>query len=281
VLAAAACGAHGFIEKPLAVDLVEADQMFQAISEKRLKWAIAFNWRTVPIVQHALKLVKDGIIGQVIELRGRGKEDKRAGGEDLVVLGTHNFDLMRAFAGNPTWCAATITMDERLAGPSDIREATEPLGPIIGDSINTTFGFGGGIIGHFSSVKTSAGNTGRWGLDVLGTGGIVSLRLDVDGVPSVKLLRSPNWMPDPDKGIVWEPLPDAPVTVYKNSSADRYAPITGDLLAAIRENREPNASLQDGRASLEMVMAVFSSHMSGSRVTFPLKDRPHPLGNRP
>ena len=46
-------------------------------------------------------MLREGRLGQLLEIRARGKEDTRAGGEDLIVLGTHCFDLMRYFAGDP------------------------------------------------------------------------------------------------------------------------------------------------------------------------------------
>jgi predicted dehydrogenase len=272
-------GAHGFIEKPLAMELAEADAMAAAVEAKRLRWAIAFNWHMVPEVRHALELVRGGLVGQVMEMRARGKEDPRSGGEDMVVLGAHLFDLMRRFAGDPRWCQATALANGRPAGREDIREATEPLGPIIGDSIQAVFGFDNGITGSFSSIKNSGEKGGRWGIDIYGTAGVLRIRMEGKAfLPLIRVLRGPAWMADPEKGTVWEPLPDAPTTTYTHPSADRYAPITTDLLAAIREDRAPAASLQDGRASLEMVSAVFASHISGRRVSLPLEDRKHPLG---
>jgi predicted dehydrogenase len=278
VLAAAAVGAHGFIEKPLTMDLAEADAMAAAVEAKRLKWAVAFNWHMVPEVRHALEQVRGGLIGQVMEMRARGKEDHRSGGEDMVVLGAHLFDLMRRFAGDPHWCQATALSNGRIAMREDIREATEPLGPIIGDSIQAAFGFDNGVTGNFASLRNKGENGHRWGIDVYGTAGVLSIRMEgTPFVPLIRVLRGPVWMPDAEKGTGWEALSGAPATTYTHPSADRYAPITSDLVAAIREDRAPAASLQDGRASLEMVSAVFASHISGRRVTLPLEERRHPL----
>ena len=83
VLAAAECGAHGMLEKPIAADLAEADAMIDAIEAKNLKWAIAHNFRVSPIIRHAKHLLhEEHILGSILEARGRGKEDNRAGGED-------------------------------------------------------------------------------------------------------------------------------------------------------------------------------------------------------
>ena len=274
LLAAAARGAHGLMEKPISTDLVEADEMVRTIEEKNLKWAIGFNFRATPIIEFTKRAVfEEGIIGDVLEMRGRGKEDERAGGEDLVVLGTHIFDMMRYFAGNASWCMADITVDGRPAVRPDVHDATEPIGKVIGDRIHAMFGFRAGLVGHFATTKNRDGNGGRWGLDIYGSKGIVTIRQDAG--PRVRLWRQASW--DPEKEIGWEPLPGAPGTELANPEVDRYAPIVNDLIAAIEENRRPRVSLQDGRDSLEMIQAVYAAHFAGGRVELPLKERRHPL----
>jgi predicted dehydrogenase len=274
LLAAAACGAHGLMEKPISTDLVEADEMVRTIEEKNLKWVIGFNFRATPIIEFTKRAVfEEGIIGDVLEMRGRGKEDERAGGEDLVVLGTHIFDMMRFFAGNASWCMADITVNGRGAIRPDIHDATEPIGKIIGDRIHAMFGFPSGLGGYFATTKNRDGNGGRWGLDIYGSKGVVTIRQDAG--PRVRLWRQASW--DPEREIGWEPLPGAPGTEMANPDIDRYAPIVNDLIASIEENRRPKVSLQDGRDSLEMIQAVYAAHFAGGRVELPLKERRHAL----
>ena len=45
------------------------------------------------------------------------------------------------------------------------------------------------------------------------------------------------------------------------------------------QKREPISSLNDGRAALEMIMAVYESHIQGGRVSIPLQRREHPLAH--
>ena len=102
-------GAHGLIEKPLSVDLAEADAIIEAVEAKDLRWAIGFNFRASPVIAHTRRLlIEEGLIGDILEIRSRGKEDHRAGGEDLIVLGVHLFDMMVAFLGPPLWCSSSI-----------------------------------------------------------------------------------------------------------------------------------------------------------------------------
>jgi hypothetical protein len=50
-----------------------------------------------------------------------------------------------------------------------------------------------------------------------------------------------------------------------------------DLLAALEAGREPLSSGHDARAALEMIMAVYWSHLGAQRVPLPLTERDHPL----
>jgi hypothetical protein len=51
-----------------------------------------------------------------------------------------------------------------------------------------------------------------------------------------------------------------------------------DLIAAIREKRQPLCSAHDARMTVEMIAAVFESHrQNGQRVVLPLTSRDNPL----
>ncbi|HOD49635.1 MAG TPA: Gfo/Idh/MocA family oxidoreductase [Candidatus Hydrogenedentes bacterium] len=277
VLACAEHGCHGFLEKPIAADLAEADEMAAAIEAKNLKWAMAHNYRMSPPVRHMKKmLLEEHIIGHIIELRSHGKEDNRAGGEDMIVLGTHVFDLVQSIMGKPEWCMADITVNGKPAKPSDVKEATEPLGPIVGNRINAMFGLGKGIAMFFGSIIQPDGDGKRWGLDIYGSKGVIKTRLN--GLPpSVTYLPDPSWAPGLS-GIAWAPLPDAPAEVtMQNPDVERNAPIIDDLIAAIEEDRIPEASLQDGRTAYEFIQGAFAAYINGGRVSLPVAQRAHPL----
>jgi hypothetical protein len=62
----------------------------------------------------------------------------------------------------------------------------------------------------------------------------------------------------------------------KSPPAPSSGPV-GDWLDAIARNRAPECSGRNGAWAVEMVMGVYSSALRGARVTFPLKERNHPL----
>src|SRR5215213_9078964 len=77
VLACAEAGAHIFLEKPMCRTLQEADEMVAACEKHHVKLAIAHQTRYSPRLQRVKDLIADGRLGEVLELRGRGKEDNR------------------------------------------------------------------------------------------------------------------------------------------------------------------------------------------------------------
>src|SRR5437868_13621278 len=93
VIAGAEFGASVFLEKPIAQNLQQADEMVAAAEKHHVKVALAHQTRYSPRVKVIKELIGEGRIGEILELRGHGKEDKRGGGEDLMVLGTHSLDL--------------------------------------------------------------------------------------------------------------------------------------------------------------------------------------------
>lgn len=276
--AAAAVGAHVFLEKPMAPDLEEADAMVAALERKNLNLNLANQGRLSPAIVHLKKLVDDGFIGELLEIRARGKEDRRAGGEDLMVLGWHCLYLMRYFAGQAIWCSARVTQDGRDIARADARAGTEPVGAVAGDTIHATYAFKNGVQGHFASQKARAGRGADFGLTLFGSKGVV--RIHMGGEPEIFHLADPLWSPG-KTNAQWKPLPDAPKHADASGLTGQPADnkrLVEDLLRAIETGSKPVASAQEGRAVLEMIMGVYAAALSGGRAQFPLKDRKHPLG---
>lgn len=259
VEAVSAAGAHILMEKAFAATLEDGDAMVRAVGNRKLQ--LLHTARLAPSTIEALKLAREGAIGEILELRARGKEDRRAGGEDMLTLGTHIFDLMRLIAGNPVRCTA------KVVGPK--REPTEFVGPVAGDSIMAAFEFASGVNGYFASQKNSGPASARYGVTVFGSQGAIDFPLTT--VPNTSwILRSPSWRGE------WKKIepPDAkPIP----SQAELNPLLARDLMAAIVENRKPACSAEDGLWTIEMIQAVYASSLAGGPVTLPLKNRHHPL----
>src|SRR5262249_14861779 len=175
VVACAEAGASVFLEKPISRTLQEADEMIAACDKHHVKCTIAHQTRYSPRLKVVKQLIADGKLGELLELRGRGKEDTRGGGEDLMVLGTHILDLMRLLAGDARWCFARVWADGKKALPGDVHTGGEGMGPVQGDRIAATYGFDNGIVGTFGTYKAKDGAGRRFGLHVFGSKGVIHL----------------------------------------------------------------------------------------------------------
>jgi len=278
VLACAEYGCHVFLEKPMCQTLEQADEMVAALKKRNLKLAIAHQTRYSPSLKYVQRLIADGKLGDILELRGRGKEDRRGGGEDLMVLGTHIMDLMRFFSGDAQWCFARVRDNGKTVTGNEVRDGAEGIGPLAGDEIHAAYHFGGTTTGYFSTQRARHGASKRFGLQVFGTKGI--LTMTTGALPEIWFVEDPSWQPGRSKAR-WKQITsagiDKPETLSDLGHRFGNRLIALDLLQAIEMNTQPKGSMYDGRAALEMILAVYESHRLNEPVELPLKNRRHPL----
>jgi predicted dehydrogenase len=279
--------------------------------------AVAHQNRGRPGPALAQQLITEGTIGRLRSIRALGKQDRRGGGQDLMVLGTHMLDLMRLFAGtagpsqgqpgspvlgqagetnqglpgtaskvqagDARWCSARVLDGGAPAGPASVRPAEEQAGLIAGDDVIATYGFDGGVLGTYESMRARDGDTVLYfTIELHGTEGILVL-WSTTATP-VYFLPRPFFLPD--RASEWQVLHPPPlepppgVAPPPADASTLHLPnqaLVRDLLAAVEQGRAPRSSGHDYRASLEMVMAVYESHIRGERVRLPLVERTHPL----
>lgn len=277
VVAAAKHGLHMYMEKPMCQSLAEADEMVAACEKANVKLAIAFQTRYSPRLHACRDIIDSGDLGTVLELRGRGKEDRRGGGEDLWVLGSHIMNLMMFLGGGlPDWCYAMVHQAGRPALKDDVVDGNEGIGPLVGDNLAAMYGMADGATGYFATRRNTAG--GRFGLQVLGSKGILEI---VTGyLPAVHFLPDPKWSPG-RSGAKWVPVSSAgigkPEPLKDLGLAGGNLLAVHDLLDAIENDREPESNIYEARDTVEMISAVFESHRRRRPVTMPLKSRENPL----
>ncbi len=277
-MAAAEQGCHVYMEKPFCPTLEQADELVRAFEMKHLKLAMAYQSRYSPIVNVVKRLMKEGAIGAPLEVRGRGKEDARGGGEDLWVLGSHVLDLFRAFFGDAKSCSAVVRTGGRDVGLRDIAPGNEGLGPLAGDEIHAEYEFDNSLRGYFSTVRGKGGNPSRFGLQIFGSEGIIDFYTNY--LTPAAILRDPGWSPG-RTGKQWENITSAGIGLPEvkpnvGMHGGNLAAIN-DLTDAIEQDRQPLANIEGARASQELILAIFESHRLGRRVELPLQNRLHPL----
>lgn len=274
-IAAVESGAKGvFMEKPFVRTRAEADAVVSACRKAGAKLGLAYVNHHAPSYAAVRELLEDGRIGKVLELRARGKEDHRGGGEDLIVLGCHVLDLMVDLGGAPQWCQASVSLGGRPIAAADAIDGPEGIGRIAGDSIAAMFGLADGPIGYFASTRDAGQKQPAFGLTIAGSKGAIHIR--PDNVPQAWLREAPLWRTE--KEYPWQPIGPAGLgTPLPKEDVDRAAERAAwgrlavtDLLDAIAEDREPETGMHAGRITVEMISAVFASALTGDRVAWPL-----------
>jgi predicted dehydrogenase len=269
-VAAAKAGCSIFMEKPMAPSLAACDHIIEACDAAGTRIVLAHNMRCCPILDNVRSRISEGVIGDLLELRARGKEDKRAGGEDMMVLGTHLFDMMRRFGGDPEWVFGRVTLGGRDITRADVTlNGPEAMGAIAGDEITGVFGFSSGPVGHFASKKNSDVSGQRWGLDLVGNK--ATLRIRAAHVPEIWLTSS-----RPDQDPKWVRLL-IPESIGPRSQEQANHLLIDDLVAAMESKSEPQAGGRTARWTIEMAHGIYASQRTGGRVKLPLKERLNPL----
>jgi xylose dehydrogenase (NAD/NADP) len=122
---AADAGKAVLCEKPLALDATEARRVAEHFAERNVPLMEGFMYRFHPQNSHALKLVKDGAIGDVREVRahlsvdimadaaGNVRFDKKLGGGSLLDMGCYAVSAARLFLGEPVAALASFDVDPK------------------------------------------------------------------------------------------------------------------------------------------------------------------------
>ena len=273
--AALNAGAHLISEKPFTATLGEADELLALAERHGAKIAVAHQMRLAPSVVALHQAIGGGLIGELLEINAWGKQDDRAGGEDMIVLGSHLFDLMRLFAGDATWCTARVLHGGREITRADARPVKEQIGPVAGDEVSAQFAFAKGVTGTFTSRKRLRQQVGHWGIEFVGSK--TSARLLADVYPAVHVLQPGKWETG-GRTDQWQLLPGTAVSAEARGFEAANRRVVDDWLEAIANHREPACSGRNAMKSIEMIMAVYQAALSGGRVALPLADRKHPLG---
>lgn len=276
-------------EKPLAADLEEADRALRACADAGTQLVVAHR-KASGYELHARELVRRGAIGEIRELRGRGKGDHRAGGQDLAVLGPHIMDSMRWMVdADPLWCQGQVSQGERPAEAADAHAGQEGVGLIAGDRLTGLFMFPGGVPATFTSYAVETGGLDHsvwFGFELYGTEGALSVR----NSPAGRLYHCAHGMAVPGEHCAWElislPSWDADSNGRPRSGHARMLAsnliMAEELVTAVTEGRPIDRACtgHDARWALEMIMAIHESHLTGQRVDLPLRERRNPYAAR-
>lgn len=74
-IAAAQNGKHVLCEKPLALTVKQAEQMLAAAQRAKIIHMVCHNYRRIPAIAQARKMITEGVLGQIYHFRARYAQD--------------------------------------------------------------------------------------------------------------------------------------------------------------------------------------------------------------
>jgi predicted dehydrogenase len=207
-IAAAENGKHIFCEKPLANTLAEARQMRDAAQRAGVVGMVNFNYRRVPAIQLAKRLIDDGRLGRIYHWRAVYLQDwimdpgfplvwrlqkDQAGSGAMGDLGAHIVDLARMLLGeiaSVTGMTETFIKQRPLeAGTNSSLGATAGAGVgevTVDDAALFLARFASGAIGSFEVTRFAKGRTNYNSFEINGSKG--SLRFNLERMNELEVL---------------------------------------------------------------------------------------------
>jgi predicted dehydrogenase len=288
-IAALEAGKHVLCEKPLANTVGEAVAMAEAAEKaaaRGVRSMVAFNYRCVPALALARRLIHAGRLGAIRHVRGQYLQDwivdpefplvwrlqkDKAGSGALGDLGAHIVDLAQFVTGDLLTGVSALTetfVKERPLPAGSTGLSSSPgangTGEVTVDDCALFVGrFAKGAVASFEATRFATGRKNGLRIEVNGSAG--SLAFDFE---TMNELQFYDHTEDPETAgfrrvLVTEPThpyldawwPPGHVLGYEHTFTHEIR----DLLMAIGQNSNPAPSFADGLQVQRVLAAVESS----------------------
>jgi predicted dehydrogenase len=283
-IAAAAAGKAILCEKPLANDLAEAESMHAAVAKAGVVNMVCHNYRRVPAVALARRLIDEGKLGQIHHYRGVYLQDwivdpefprvwrlekARAGSGSLGDILSHTMDLSRYLVGEPVEVCGLLRtfIDERpLPDGSGKRGKVD-----VDDSAQALVKFDGGAVGYYEGTRFAPGRKNYNRLEINGSKG--SLVWNLERMNELELYTESG----PQSGFSTISVTDAShpylsawwppghIIGYEHS----FTHTVYDFLKAIAAGKSPKPDFEDGLRNQRVLDAIEKSAQTGQWVKIP------------
>lgn len=200
-IAAAEAGKHIICEKPLALNAKDAEEMVHAVKNAGVKAMVAFNYRRVPAVVLAKKLIDDGYIGKIYHWRAVYLQDwimdpkfplvwrlqkELAGSGPHGDLNAHILDLATMLVGKITkvnGMTETFIKERPLEGAAGALGAAKAdmkkMGKVtVEDAAIFMARFENGAIGTFEATRFAKGRRNYNRFEINGSKGSLAFNLE-------------------------------------------------------------------------------------------------------
>ncbi len=190
-LAAAKAGKHILCEKPLSNNLKEAVEMLEAVEKAGVKNLVAFNYRRVPAICLAKKMIEQGCIGKIYHWRGVYLQDwiidpnfplvwrlerTKAGSGPHGDLNAHLIDLAHYLLGG---IEEVIGQSETFIKERPLPDNFRKKGQVtVEDAMVFLARFENGAVGSFEATRMAAGRKTFLEFEINGREGSLGFNLE-------------------------------------------------------------------------------------------------------
>lgn len=261
-IAAAEAGKHVMVEKPMAMTLQSADELIAACHQAGVKLAVIhqnrFN-KSIKLLRNALEEGRFGKLthGQATVRWNRDdnyyaqaswRGTKLKDGGVLMNQSIHNIDLLQWMFGDVESVFGYTATNLRKIEMEDVGAAV--------------LKFKNGAIGLIEAASTIYPKNIEETLNVFGATGSVI-------VGGIAVNRIEEWeFPDSEaeKKEIFAGQESDPPNVYGFGHRE----IIADMISAVREDREPAVTGEEGRKALEIILAIYKCQETGEPVKLPM-----------
>ncbi|MGZ3675267.1 MAG: Gfo/Idh/MocA family protein [Ktedonobacterales bacterium] len=262
-----AAGAHVLTEKPLAVEVAEADAMIAAAASAQRLLAVNFQQRFRPVIEYMRRFIMEGELGAMVRvlcvepwLRTDAYYRSAAwrstwrgeGGGVLMNQAPHTLDLLCHLVGMPykVW-GWTRTLGHPIESEDMAQAMLEYLS---------------GAPGYLHINTVEAGT----GLRLQIVGDRAALDLSGDQLTVTRFAEPLSEYRATNPNFYDVPGMTSETPVLPEGDGGGHLAVHRDLHAAIREGRAPRCDGREARMSLELANAIILSSFEERAVTVPL-----------
>jgi predicted dehydrogenase len=294
-VAAARAGKHIFCEKPLAMTVEEARSMYAEAEKAGIVHYINHNYRRVPAIRLARRLIDEGRIGRIFHWRGAYLQDwivdpdfpltwhlraERAGGGVHFDLNSHGVDMARYLVGEiaaVTALAATFIKERPLPGEGAATfsagsgEATETGEVTVDDATFMLAEFENGAIGSFEASRFAPGRKNYNYFEIYGSKGSIVFNLERmnelqlfqrDDPAHAQGFRTILATEGGEHEYVSAWWPPGHIIGYEHE----FHHAVVDFIQAIADETQMAPNFYDGLREIEILTAAMQSAATGSKV---------------
>lgn len=294
-VAAAENGKHVFSEKPLAMNVKEAKKMVEEVEKAQVKHMVGFNYRRVPAITYAKKLIEDGKIGKIYHWRAAYLQDwivdpefpltwklrkEVAGSGPHGDLNSHMVDLAHYLVGDiSSVMGMTTNFIKHRKLPAEEKELTTMLTAKSGQGMgevtveDASFfiaKFENGALGSFEATRFAPGRKNYNYFEIYGSEGSIVFNFERMNELKYFSLRDEK----ADQGfrtiLVTEEVhpyikawwPPGHIIGYENTFVNEFA----DFLDCLERDKLPEPNFRDGLKCQAVLEAALVSAEEGQLI---------------